>query len=99
MTQVVMRRGLGIGRVGSGVAVPARQGERRIVELADLRGELAATMRTRGEVGTAPADTRRGTWEDVHLRDETGEQGAAAAASVPDQQVGEGKRTSKQAGS
>ncbi|MFF7266378.1 ATP-binding protein [Streptomyces sp. NPDC008159] len=52
----------------------ARQGERRVVELADLRSELAAAMRARGEVGTAPANTRRVTWEEVHLHTEAGDQ-------------------------
>ncbi|MEU1804967.1 ATP-binding protein [Streptomyces sp. NPDC019937] len=51
--------------MAAAAAAVARRGERRVVELADLRGELAATARARREVGNPPASPRLVAWEDV----------------------------------
>ncbi|WP_055555949.1 ATP-binding protein [Streptomyces sp. NBRC 110028] len=51
--------------MGAAAAAVARRGERRVVELADLRGELAATAQARREVGNPPASPRLVAWEDA----------------------------------
>lgn len=51
--------------MAAAAAAVARRGERRVVELADLRDELAATARARREVGNPPSAPRLVAWEDV----------------------------------
>jgi SpoVK/Ycf46/Vps4 family AAA+-type ATPase len=51
--------------MAAAAAAVARRGERRVVELADLRDELAATVRARREVGNSLAPPRLVAWEDV----------------------------------
>ncbi|MFI0821441.1 ATP-binding protein [Streptomyces sp. NPDC021098] len=51
--------------MAAAAAAVARHGERRVVELADLRDELAASARARREVGNPPASPRLVAFEDV----------------------------------
>ncbi|MFI0777753.1 ATP-binding protein [Streptomyces sp. NPDC021212] len=51
--------------MAAAAAAVARRGERRVVELADLRDELTASARARREVGHPPASPRLVAWEDV----------------------------------
>ncbi|MGW2330686.1 ATP-binding protein [Streptomyces sp. NPDC001700] len=51
--------------MAAAAAAVARSGERRVVELADLRDELAAAARARREVGNPPSSPRLVAWEDV----------------------------------
>jgi len=66
--------------MAAAAAAVARSGERRVVELADLRDELAAAARARREVGKPPASPRLVAWEDVPPSD-SGTSGSGTGGS------------------
>ncbi|WP_421106983.1 ATP-binding protein [Streptomyces sp. NEAU-S77] len=74
--------------MAAAAAAVARRGERRVVELADLRDELAATARARREVGNPPSSPRLVAWEDAP-RPGSGADAEAGAGSGPGEGSGQ----------